>query len=53
MELSRTINLSNIYYNNYELTNLPFKINVKLIEKKNKNINDLSFMFSEISTLIF
>ena len=53
MDLSRTINLSNIYYNNYELENLPFKLNVKLIEKKNKIINDLSFMFSEISTLIY
>ena len=49
MELNRLINLTNIFKKIPEVN--PIILDVRLIEKKNQLMSDLSFMFSEISTI--
>ena len=51
MDLNKNISLSDIYDNNISKIEFPLKLDVKLIEKKYKMINDLSFMFNGISNL--
>ena len=49
-ELCRFINLSDIY-DNLIIIEYPIKLEVKLIERKNKKITNLSFMFYNILSL--
>ena len=50
-ELSRFINLSDIFDDKKNYKDWPIRLNVKLIENKKYLITDLSFIFNGISTL--
>ena len=52
IELNRYINLSEIFDNSNKIINWPIKLEVKLIEVKNKVMNNMSFMFYGINTLL-
>ena len=52
MELSRYINLSDIYDTFNQIINWPLRLDIKLIEQKNKVMNNISFMFYGINTLL-
>ena len=52
MELNRYIRLSEIFEISNILINWPIQLEVKLIEQKNKVMNNMSFMLYEINTLL-
>ena len=52
MELKRFIFLTDIYENYNIDINYPLKLNVKLLERKNNLMTNISYMFYEISTLM-
>ena len=49
LELNRFINLSDIF--DFNIDNFPIKLDIKLIERKNNPMNDLSYMFFGVSTI--
>ena len=51
IELSRYIELSTLFENSNVILNWPIKLEVKLIERKSKIMNNMSFMFYGITTL--
>ena len=51
LDLNKFISLSDIFDDNNISNDFLIKLNVKLIERKFKLMNNLSFMFSNISTL--
>ena len=51
IDLKRFINLSDIYDKEVIINDWPYIIDVKLIERNNNKMNDLSFMFHNINTL--
>ena len=52
MELSRYINISDIYDNSNLILHFPIQLDVKLMELRNKKTNNISFMFYGINTLL-
>ena len=51
IELKRYINFSEIF-DNFQIKKWPFFLKVKLVEQRNKIMNDMSFMFYGINTLL-
>ena len=51
MELDKYIKLSDIFDNSNNFIDWPIQLEVKLIEQKNKLMNNMSFMFYRINTL--
>jgi len=52
MKLNRYINLSEIFDNINNFIDWPIQLEVKLIEQKNRPMNNLSFMFYRITSFI-
>ena len=52
MELDKYIKLSDIFDNSNNFIDWPIQLEVKLIEQKNKIMNNMSFMFYRINTLL-
>jgi len=52
MGLDKYIQLSDIFDNSNNILDFPIQLEVKLIEQKNKIMNNMSFMFYRITTLL-